>query len=425
MLEPNAGAGVLWIHSSSPRLAGAVSAATARGEQPRPGTGDAVISLRLIGITLALGALLACEAPRAIPRAEGVVYVVPVGDPSPDAVERARWAAGEQTHRLVILEPARRLPRVARVRGGYRAGELLDALLEDAPEDAFRIVGVTDAPLVDGHDEAVIGYARTGERALVYSTDELPVQATEAAHRRRVRRIVAHELGHTFGALHCSADCVMQDTHSAHDIDLMPDHFCPEHGQQFRAGLAAKVDDPEVLSQLGAERMRLGRWEEASRVFRDLARVSPHDQRPRTALGIAQMANGELTAAEESFEIASRIDPKAPQPFYARAVLYAAGRAVHRAPAYLEAAVARDPDGLRAHRAAGILYQDWLGDPARAAHHFESHVLAGGRDPDVITRLVYLSAPATVTFTQGDTIIARWDPKRGLLLARADFTPRR
>lgn len=372
-----------------------------------------------LALAAAVVGTLGCEPKPQSPLAIGVVYLVPIGHPTPEAIERARWALEGQTQRMVVTKPSMQLPRLARVSGGYRAGDVLDELLIDAPEDAFRVVGVTDAPLRDAHNDSVIGYARTGERAIVYSTDELPVVSTEAGRRRRVRRIVAHELGHTFGALHCDAVCVMRDTHSAHDIDLLPDHFCPAHQATLTQGLAARVDDPDTLAQLGAERMRLGRWSEAAQVYRDLGRVRPQDARARTSLGIALMASGQLAAAEESFETASVLEPKAPQPYYARAVLYAAGRSTHRAPAYLEAAVSRDPDRLRAHRAAGILYQDLLADPARAAHHFEAHVLSGGRDEDVIGRLVFLNAPATMVFYEPETIIARWDPERGLLLARA------
>ncbi len=367
-----------------------------------------------------------CEQPPEPLGDPGLVYVMALG-PTPQAtVRRAAWALQQTTRRAVVVLPPIDLPERARdAAGRYDAGVLLDTLLRNAPADTFRIAGVTAAPLGDTEHDSVIGYARTGERALVYSTDALPNYSTEAARRRTVRRIVAHELGHTFGGGHCKSECVMRDTLNPHAIELMPDHPCPLHRRQANRGLAMSIDDPDFIAEVAAERTRLGDFAQAIAAWRRAVTRRPDDARLWTALGIAQMAKGELTAADEAFRTASRVAPEAPQPYYARAVLYAAGYEPARAEPFLEAAVERDGDALRAHRAAGILYQDVLEDEKRAVHHFEAHVRKGGRDPDVITRLTFLLSPTTLVFNEPETIVARWQPGRGLLIASLGGARRR
>lgn len=260
---------------------------------------------------------------------------------------------------------------------------------------------------------------------MVYSTHAQFAALTEGEHRRRVRHVVAHELGHTFGASHCERRCVMRDVASIAQIAHLTEHPCPDHAQDFAEGLSASIDDPSFRASLGSERLRLEDWSGAIDALSAVSSARPEDPRVSTTLALAMMADGRLVTAEEVLEEATRRTPHAPQPYYARAVLYAAGYDQDRAPAFLEAAVTRDGDIRRAHRAAGILYQDVLDSPDLAVRHFEAHIQHGGRDPDVIARLVYLLSPTTLTFETGEVIIARWQPDEGLMIAAVHRRPRR
>ena len=370
---------------------------------------NSVRSLLFVMYVLATIQLGGCaEAPIPPLTAEGIVYVLPVGDPTNVDVARAAWVLENATHRLVIRLPTIELhPGLLRADGQIDASQLLDELLLLAPKDTFRIAAITDLPLYAPKIGSIIGYARRGERALAYSTDELPKVATEAAHRRRIRRIIAHELGHTFGAGHCQRECAMRDTHSAHDIDLLSDRFCPTHQAQFISGMQLSLDHPDAIAARSKEYLRLGRWREAIQSFRKLRQLRPRDPQTLTALGVALLANGELLAANEVLVDASIANPRAPQPFYARAVLYAAGYAPNRASAFIEAAVSRDTNLPRAHRAAGVLYEDVLGNLTQAARHFELHIQYGGRNPDVIARLGRLMAPTLIAVEEPELIIPR------------------
>ncbi len=371
--------------------------------------------LRVLVALVALTAT-ACEHPLEVPRDPGVVYLAALGEVPAAELHRAARALEQASHRVVLTLAPIALPTPT-ADGRADAGALLDLLLRHAPDDTFRIAGVTAAPLRATEHDSVIGYARRGERALLYSTAALPGYSTEAARRRTVRRIVAHEMGHTFGSGHCRASCVMRDTMNPNAIELMPDQPCRLHRHESDIGLAHGIDHPDFLADVAAERTRLGQWDRAIDAWRRALAGRPRDARMLTSLGVALMANGELTAAKEAFDDASRAAPEAPQPYYARAVLYAAGDRPERAEPFLEAAVERDGDPLRAHRAAGILYQDVLDDSKHALHHFEAHVRKGGRDREVITRLTFLLSPTTLVFTDPETIVARWQPGRGLLIA--------
>ncbi len=381
-----------------------------RGTQARKGG-----SIRQVLLIVALSMVGCGQSERASAR-HGRVYLVPFGDVPEAEVQRAEWALRGATEREVVSLPRLPLP-MADAEGRQDAGRLLDALLLAAPPDAWRIAGVTRAPLRATEYDSVIGYARRGERALVYSTDALPAVTTEAAHRRRVRRIVAHELGHTHGATHCDGRCVLADIASSWNIDVLPDHYCPRHRALAAEALGMGPSQPEALVRRGAEQLRLGHWDQSVAAYRGALRAWPDDPRIRTSLGVALMARGEWLAAEQAFVDASNSAPQAPQPYYGRAVLYAAGPQAHRAPAFIEAAVSRDGDALRAHRAAGILYEDVLEDEAGAVRHYHAHLRLGGRDPRVIERLVKIMAPTTLVFTEPELVIARWQPGRGLVLA--------
>ena len=382
--------------------------------------------IRHLTLTIApLLLLVGCEPPERSPVTRGgTVYVVPMGDAPEAEVRRAVWALEAATRdtrvtRAVHVLPRIGIPRAARLSNGrYDAGVLLDTLLLNTPPDTFRVTGVASVPLSAVEHGPVIGYARRGERALVYSTQALPAFTTEAGHRRRVRRILTHELGHTHGAGHCESRCVLAGISSPGGIELLADGYCPEHRVLARSALALGPGHPEFELRVGAERMRLGRWGEAVDAYRLALEANPRDARIRTSLGVALMGHGEYLAAEQAFVEASGHAPDAPQPFYGRAVLHAV-QETHRASAYLEAAVRRDGNARSAHRAAGILYQDLMANDQQAIRHYSAHLRLGGRDPIVLGRLVKLLAPTTLVIQEPELVIARWQPGQGLVLASA------
>ncbi len=164
----------------------------------------------------------------------------------------------------------------SRVRGGarqYRTGDLLDALKERLPPEAYCFIGVTQADLYPGPSwNFVFGEARLYERVGVYSFarhdpkfyDEPRDADTPGKLLRRAFKLMAHEIGHMFAINHCiHSHCVMNGTNTLEETDRSPLHPCPlclrklhevvgfdvarrerELAEFYRAlGLAAEADD--------------------------------------------------------------------------------------------------------------------------------------------------------------------------------------
>jgi len=91
------------------------------------------------------------------------------------------------------------------VRNQYNSSGLLLELINDTPPETLRILGVTELDLFIPIFTFLFG--------------ELL--------RSRLLKEGIHELGHTFGLIHCFAlNCVMKSSTYVEDIDQKPTHFC-------------------------------------------------------------------------------------------------------------------------------------------------------------------------------------------------------
>lgn len=127
-------------------------------------------------------------------------------------------------------------------RGQYDSNMLLGQLLSDPSEDAMRILGVTSVDLFIPVLTYVFGEAQLGGRAAVISTNRLrsekyglpPDPETLIS---RLEKEAIHELGHTFGLLHCSNPaCVMHASTYVEEIDPKGAIFCAACLETLRAG---------------------------------------------------------------------------------------------------------------------------------------------------------------------------------------------
>jgi archaemetzincin len=88
------------------------------------------------------------------------------------------------------------------------------------------VLGVTDVDLCMPVLTFVFGEAQLGGRAAVVSTARLEDGGAAKAAARLAKECV-HELGHTFGLLHChTADCVMSRSGSVRAVDLKSARLC-------------------------------------------------------------------------------------------------------------------------------------------------------------------------------------------------------
>ncbi|MBI5419924.1 MAG: archaemetzincin family Zn-dependent metalloprotease [Deltaproteobacteria bacterium] len=117
-------------------------------------------------------------------------------------------------------------------RNQYYSTKILKEMLKEVPEDAFKILGVTDKDLCIPILTYVFGEAQLGGTAAVVSLARLRQEHYGAAPDRplllsRLRKESLHELGHTFGLIHCpSRDCVMYLSNTVAEVDGKGRTFC-------------------------------------------------------------------------------------------------------------------------------------------------------------------------------------------------------
>ena len=167
---------------------------------------------------------------------------------------------GEQPAEPALLEPVRQGVEAALhcpVRLGVRSGvpaasldarraqrsstKLLRWLLDDLPAGSQKIVGITDADLFIPVLTFVFGEAQLGGRVAVVSLARLGqhYDGRPASPQLRTIRVVKeclHELGHTFGLVHCDRpSCVMSRSNSVVDVDAKRPVFCRDCRIRLRA----------------------------------------------------------------------------------------------------------------------------------------------------------------------------------------------
>jgi archaemetzincin len=127
-------------------------------------------------------------------------------------------------------------------RGQYNSRCLLDQLLRDQRPASTRVLGVTGVDLFIPVLTYVFGEAQLGGRAAVVSTHRLASERyglapSAALLRQRLNKEAVHELGHTYGLVHCHyGRCVMESSTYVEEIDLKSDRFCHRCQSEVRRG---------------------------------------------------------------------------------------------------------------------------------------------------------------------------------------------
>lgn len=117
-------------------------------------------------------------------------------------------------------------------RNQYYSTKILKEMLGDVPQDALKLLGVTDEDLCIPILTYVFGEAQVGGTAAVVSLARLRQEHYGLTPDRpllleRLRKESLHELGHTFGLVHCPLrDCVMYLSNTVVDVDTRGGDFC-------------------------------------------------------------------------------------------------------------------------------------------------------------------------------------------------------
>jgi archaemetzincin len=117
-------------------------------------------------------------------------------------------------------------------RNQYNSTSMLSALLDKFTDFDGKILGVTNGDLFVPVLTYVFGEAQLEGKAAVVSAHRLRdefygLRPDENIFRARLLKESVHELGHTFGLIHCSNYlCVMHSSTGVEEIDMKTENFC-------------------------------------------------------------------------------------------------------------------------------------------------------------------------------------------------------
>jgi archaemetzincin len=117
-------------------------------------------------------------------------------------------------------------------RNQYHSSGLLFQLIQDPPPETLKILGVTELDLFIPIFTFLFGEAQLKGMGALVSTHRLKNQfyglpEDEELLKSRLLKECIHELGHTFGLIHCfNLRCVMNTSTYVEDIDQKSANFC-------------------------------------------------------------------------------------------------------------------------------------------------------------------------------------------------------
>jgi len=117
-------------------------------------------------------------------------------------------------------------------RNQYNSTTMLEALHGDTMCDDCKVVGVIDVDLFVPVLTFVFGEAELGGRVAIASSFRLHnsfygLPENEELVVERLEKEVNHELGHTFGLVHCeNPTCVMHASTAVEEVDLKASDLC-------------------------------------------------------------------------------------------------------------------------------------------------------------------------------------------------------
>lgn len=142
--------------------------------------------------------------------------------------------------------PIRRLPGLPvpesaydAKRGQYQSVEIMKMLAGAAPRDAARVLGITNVDLAIPVLSFLFGQAQFEGPVAIVSLCRLRQEfyglpPQDQLLRERTVKEVLHELGHTFGLVHCSdPTCAMSLATHIELVDAKSEQYCARCGLQL------------------------------------------------------------------------------------------------------------------------------------------------------------------------------------------------
>lgn len=175
------------------------------------------------------------------------LYLVTVGTVPDRVFEWIASAAAEWFPFPIQMLPGLRIPDCAYdpTRKQYRSVEIMRMLTQHAPHDALRILGVADVDLSIPMLSFLFGQAQLDGKVAIVSLCRLRQEfyglpAQDDLLRERLTKEVLHEMGHTFGLVHCSEQkCAMSLSTHIGMVDAKSEQYCTRCGLQLARHFAS------------------------------------------------------------------------------------------------------------------------------------------------------------------------------------------
>lgn len=169
------------------------------------------------------------------------IYLVGIGEVAEPAMKWIEKAVSEWYPLPIRVMPSLPVPQVAYdpQRKQYQSVEIMKLLAQHAPSDAHRVLGVTDVDLAIPMLSFLFGQAQLNGRIAVVSICRLHQEfyglaADDETLRERTAKEALHELGHTFGLVHCNqSKCVMSLATHIGLVDSKQEKYCERCGMQL------------------------------------------------------------------------------------------------------------------------------------------------------------------------------------------------
>ncbi len=174
------------------------------------------------------------------------LYVQPVGPVRPSVTEAIAGLVRSEFELEAAMLPEVPVPGDALDEGRqqYSSSRIMQMLVSLCPGDAFRMFGITQYDLYIPMLSFVFGQAQLNGRVALLSLGRLRqefygVREDENVLRERVVKETLHELGHTFGLIHClDKDCPMSLSTTVQLLDHKSSDYCASCETMLHGALA-------------------------------------------------------------------------------------------------------------------------------------------------------------------------------------------
>jgi archaemetzincin len=162
------------------------------------------------------------------------IYLLPVGSIEDEVLTMLEQRLQQMLDGEIRRSAPLQTPAAAwnPARRQYEALQVMRAVTEAAPEDAERVLGITEEDLSIPMLTFVFGQAQLRGRVALMSLARLRQEfyglpANKELMMTRAVKEALHELGHTFGLVHCPApSCVMTLANDIQHVDAKEMDFC-------------------------------------------------------------------------------------------------------------------------------------------------------------------------------------------------------